>query len=143
LATEHYIKRYDRVCVQLHFNICKKIGVKLDTKHWYDQVPKSFETSNEGKVTILWNQSVRTDRTIPNNKPNIIICIAIYYSLKHNNINHQIINILNSRQHVLATVGNHQAKLEQSLGILNVRTLWDPISFTLLITLNVINRLMY
>jgi hypothetical protein len=27
--------------------------------------------------------------------------------------------------------------LEQSLGILNVRTLWDPISFTLLIALNV------
>jgi len=28
---------------------------------------------HEGKVTILWNQQVRTDRTIPNNKPDIII----------------------------------------------------------------------
>jgi hypothetical protein len=26
-----------------------------------------------GKVTILWNQQVHTDRTIPNNKPYIII----------------------------------------------------------------------
>jgi hypothetical protein len=26
-----------------------------------------------GKVTILWNQQVQTDRTIPNNKPDIII----------------------------------------------------------------------
>jgi len=26
-----------------------------------------------GKVTILWNQQARTDRTIPNNKPDIII----------------------------------------------------------------------
>jgi tRNA(Ser,Leu) C12 N-acetylase TAN1 len=26
-----------------------------------------------GKVTILWNQQVQTDRTIPNNKPGIII----------------------------------------------------------------------
>ena len=25
------------------------------------------------KVTILWNQQVQTDRTIPNNKPDIII----------------------------------------------------------------------
>jgi len=25
-------------------------------------------------VTILWNQQVRTSRTIPNNKPDIIIC---------------------------------------------------------------------
>jgi hypothetical protein len=26
-----------------------------------------------GKVTILWNQQVQTDRTIPNNKPDIIV----------------------------------------------------------------------
>jgi len=25
------------------------------------------------KVTILWNQQVQTDRTIPNNKPDIIM----------------------------------------------------------------------
>jgi len=50
-----YIKRYDRVCVQLHFNICKKTG-KLRHQHWYDHVPKSVETSHEGNVTILWNQ---------------------------------------------------------------------------------------
>ena len=35
---------------------------------------KSVETSQGGKVTILWNQQVQTDRTIPNNKPDIIIC---------------------------------------------------------------------
>ena len=34
---------------------------------------KSVETSQGGKVTILWNQQVQTDRTIPNNKPDIII----------------------------------------------------------------------
>jgi len=53
--------------------MCKNIGVKLDNKHWYVHVPKSVETSHEAKVTILWNQQVRTDRTIPNNKPGIII----------------------------------------------------------------------
>jgi len=36
-------------------------------------VPKSVETSQGGKVTILWNQQVETDRTISNNKPDIII----------------------------------------------------------------------
>jgi hypothetical protein len=36
-------------------------------------VPKSVKTSHEGKVTILWNQQVQTDRTIPNNKLDIII----------------------------------------------------------------------
>jgi len=34
---------------------------------------KSDETSHEGKFTVLWNQQVRTDITIPNNKPDIIM----------------------------------------------------------------------
>ena len=73
LAKEQYIKRHDRVCAQLHFNICKETGVQLDKKHWYEHVPKSVETGQGGNVTILWNQQVQTDRTIPNNKPDIII----------------------------------------------------------------------
>jgi len=36
-------------------------------------VPNSVETSQGSKVTKLWNQQVQTDRTIPNNKPDIII----------------------------------------------------------------------
>jgi len=37
------------------FNICKAIWVKLDNKHRYDHVPKSVETSHDGKFTTLWN----------------------------------------------------------------------------------------
>ena len=73
LAKEQYIKRHDRVSAQLHYNICKEIGVQLDTKHWYKHVPKSEETTQGGKVTILWNQQLRTDRTVPNYKPDIIM----------------------------------------------------------------------
>ena len=65
--------RHDRVCAQLHFNICKETGVQLDKKQWYEHVPKSVEASQGGKVSILWNQQVQTDRTVPNNKPDIII----------------------------------------------------------------------
>ena len=36
-------------------------------------MPKLVKTSQGDKVTILWNQQVQTDRTIPNNKPDIII----------------------------------------------------------------------
>jgi len=73
LAKEQYIKRYDGVCALLHYHIYKDIAVKLGNKHWHDHVPKSVETGQDGKITILWNQQVRTDRTIPNNKPDIII----------------------------------------------------------------------
>ena len=34
---------------------------------------KSVVTNQGGMVTMLWNQQVQTDRTIPNNKPGIII----------------------------------------------------------------------
>ena len=61
------------MCAQLHFNICKKTGVQLDKKHLYEHVPKSVETIQGGKVTILWNQQVQTDTTVPNNEPDIII----------------------------------------------------------------------
>jgi 3-deoxy-D-manno-octulosonic acid (KDO) 8-phosphate synthase len=40
---------------------------------WYEHVPKSAEASQVGKVTILWNQQVQTNRTIPNTKPDAII----------------------------------------------------------------------
>jgi hypothetical protein len=36
-------------------------------------VPNLAVTNQGGKVTILWNQQVQADRTIPNNKPDIII----------------------------------------------------------------------
>jgi hypothetical protein len=37
------------------------------SKHRYEHVPKSVETIQGGKVTILRNQQVQTDRTVPNN----------------------------------------------------------------------------
>jgi len=55
LAQEQYIKRHDIVCAQLHFNICKETAVQLDIKHRYEHVPKSVETSQGDKVTILCN----------------------------------------------------------------------------------------
>ena len=73
LAKEQYVKRHDKVSAQLHFNTCKEIGVQMEKKQWYEHVPKSVETNQGGKVTILWNRQVQTDRTIHNNKPDIII----------------------------------------------------------------------
>jgi hypothetical protein len=40
LEKEQYIKRHDRVCALLHFNICKKMGIKLHNEHQYDHVLK-------------------------------------------------------------------------------------------------------
>ena len=47
--------------------------VKLGSEHWYELVPKMVETIHEGKVIMLWNLQVQTDRTVRDNKPDSII----------------------------------------------------------------------
>jgi len=37
-------------------NVSKERGVKLDSEQLYEHVPKSEETSQEGKLTVFWNQ---------------------------------------------------------------------------------------
>ena len=63
------------MCVCVCVCVCaqKEIRVKLENGHWYKHVLKLVERSPERKVTLPWNQKVRTDRTITNNKPDIII----------------------------------------------------------------------
>jgi len=39
----------------------------------YERATKSVERSHESMVIVLWNQQVKTDRTIPNSKPDTII----------------------------------------------------------------------
>jgi hypothetical protein len=40
LTKEQYIKRHDKVCAQLNFNICKETGVQSAKKHWYEHVTR-------------------------------------------------------------------------------------------------------
>ena len=61
------------MCAQLLLTFVRKQGYNWTKKHRYEHVPKSVETTQGGKATILWNQQVQTDRTISNNKPDIII----------------------------------------------------------------------
>ena len=72
LANEHtYKDMIVCVCAELHFNICKEIGVQLHYEQWYKQVPKLGETSHEGKVPTTQNQQVQANRTTSNNKLDI------------------------------------------------------------------------
>jgi hypothetical protein len=47
--------------------------IKLAMELLYEHVLKSVETGHEDNVIILWNQQVKTGRTILNNKPDIMI----------------------------------------------------------------------
>ena len=42
-------------------------------QHCTENYKKVYEIIQGGKVAILWNQQVQTDRTVPNNNPDFII----------------------------------------------------------------------
>ena len=47
------------------------MNIKCSKKN---NIKNSISRNNQGgKVIILWNQQIQTDRTIPNRKPDIII----------------------------------------------------------------------
>jgi hypothetical protein len=47
--------------------------INITNEHSYEPVSKLVETRHEGNVIILWTQYVPTNRTILNNKLDIII----------------------------------------------------------------------
>jgi hypothetical protein len=74
MKKEKYMKMHDGVCAQIHFNVRKKLLAKLEVEQWYKYISKPVETSHEYKVTVLWNQQIKMDRTHHTNKPDIMYC---------------------------------------------------------------------
>jgi hypothetical protein len=62
--------RHDKICVHLHYSICKALGTETTDK-WYTHTPSPVY--EKGDVTVLWNQAVRRDRDATANRPDIII----------------------------------------------------------------------
>jgi len=73
LAKQQCIQRRDRVYAELHCTTCNRIAVTFDKQHWYQHIPESLERIYDGKVTVLWNQQVKSDESVPNNKLDNII----------------------------------------------------------------------
>jgi hypothetical protein len=40
LTKEQYMQGHGRVCAQLHFNVSKEVGVKLENERWNECVTK-------------------------------------------------------------------------------------------------------
>ena len=70
LAKTEYIKRDNNAAAYTHWKIFKHYNIKANDK-WYERQPETV--TENGKVTILWDMQVHTDKTIKANKPDIII----------------------------------------------------------------------
>ena len=71
LAAEKYLNRHNQVTAQLHTEICKHYGIKVDAQHWY-QNSSELATEND-KVTMIRDSLIISNRYIPCNKPGIVI----------------------------------------------------------------------
>ena len=71
LAADQYLNRHNQVAAQLHLDICRHCGIKVEAECWYQHKPERV-MENE-KATILWDSPIITVRHVPCNKPDIVI----------------------------------------------------------------------
>ena len=70
LARREYLVRHNKVAQYVHWKICNHYGLKT-TSMWYEhETPPAVENEN---VTVLWDFSIQTDRSIRANKPDIVV----------------------------------------------------------------------
>ena len=70
-STDQYLNRHNQVAAQLHLDICRHYGIKVEAECWYQHKPEWV--MEKEKATILWDSPVITDRHVPCNKPDIVI----------------------------------------------------------------------
>ena len=71
LAADQYLNRHNQVAAQLHLDICRHHGIKVEAECWYQHKPEQV-MENE-KATILWDSPIITDRHVSCTKPDIVI----------------------------------------------------------------------
>ena len=69
LASTEYTERHNKVAAYIHWKICKSFDVPVTEKYY---LHKSEPVVSIDDITLMWDQGVLTDRTIPANRPDII-----------------------------------------------------------------------
>jgi hypothetical protein len=72
LAKNEYLMRHDKVGAQLHYSICKALGIEMtDKSHARMRAHTHKPVCEHEDVTVLQNQVVHTDTEVTANKPHI------------------------------------------------------------------------
>ena len=70
LAQNEYKHRHDKICSNVHWNLCKKFGFDFSDKWYQHRIDKVLESE---KVKILWDFDMQTDRVIEHRRPDILL----------------------------------------------------------------------
>ena len=74
LAKKQYTIRHDQMGVRVHWELCRKYGIEGAVK-WYDHVPSSICSTNDGTVEIYWDRTVYTAKHLKHNRPDVQLLI--------------------------------------------------------------------
>ena len=73
LAHKEYKRRHDKVCLNIHWALCKKYEAKV-WKRWYEH---KVESAIENDIVkILWDVCIQVDRQIEHRRPDIVVYIV-------------------------------------------------------------------
>ena len=70
LAQKQYKRRHDNVVRRVHWEMCKKHGLKSSAR-WYEHTPADVVENDE--VELYWDRTIQADMTVTDNKPDIIL----------------------------------------------------------------------
>ena len=70
LAQKQYKRRHDNVAKRVHWELCKKHGMKCTDK-WYEHIPT--EVMENDTVELYWDLTIQTDMTVAHNRPDITL----------------------------------------------------------------------
>ena len=71
VAQKEYKRRHDKVCLNLHWSLCRNFGYNA-AEEWYNHVPGKV-LNETGKPKILWDFDIQTDRIIEHRRQDIIV----------------------------------------------------------------------
>ena len=70
LAQREYKRRHDKVCLNLHWGLCRKYGLKV-CDNWYQHQPEGVMENEDCK--ILWDFMIQCDRYVEHRRPDIVV----------------------------------------------------------------------
>ena len=70
LAPTEYTKRHNKLAGYIQWMICKNFQIETNPRYYEHQPQNNVSTT---KLDLLWDKSLITDRTIPANRPDIIV----------------------------------------------------------------------
>ena len=72
LAKRQYKLRHDLVGRRVHWEVCKKHGIKCSEK-WFDHIPEKVSTTTDSTTEVLWDLEIETQKKVKHNRPDIVI----------------------------------------------------------------------